>query len=98
MSGGRDTRGTAYPVEVALAVSRVGGQSAVARRLGVSRQTVARWVQDGKVARADDAVRLSALSGIRVAYLAGVSGDCERGGGPCQVDAGGLCQWCGLPM
>lgn len=59
------------PNLVAAAVELAGGPSAVARLCGVRRQSVYLWINEWRVERLVDALRLSQASGIPVEKLAG---------------------------
>lgn len=65
----------AKPNMVAAAVDLVGGVTAVAKLCGVTRQTVYSWIQDWRVERLIDALKLSRASGIPVEKLAGAAFD-----------------------
>ena len=56
---------------VAAAVRLAGGPSAVAAICGVSRQTIYDWIEERRVERLIDALRLSRASGIPIEKLAG---------------------------
>ena len=62
---------------VAAAVEHAGGVTAVARLCGVARQSVYSWIQEWRVERLIDALRLSRASGIPVERLAGGAFDSE---------------------
>ena len=69
--------GAARPNMVAAAVDLVGGISAVARLCGVSRQSVYSWIQQWRVERLIDALKLSRASGIPIEKLAGAAFDAD---------------------
>lgn len=56
---------------VAAAVELAGGVKAVGRLCGVSRQSVYLWIQEWRVERLIDALKLSRASGIPIEKLAG---------------------------
>jgi len=56
---------------VKAAVEIVGGPSAVAELCGVARQSVHVWINEGRVERLIDGLRLSRASGIPIERLAG---------------------------
>jgi len=56
---------------VAAAVELAGGVAAVARLCGVARQSVYTWIQEWRVERLIDALKLARASGIPVERLAG---------------------------
>jgi transposase-like protein len=56
---------------VAAAVELAGGVTAVARLCGVVRQSVYTWIQQGRVERLIDALKLARASGIPIERLAG---------------------------
>jgi len=58
---------------VAAAVELAGGISAVARLCRVSRQSVYSWIQEWRVERLIDGLKLSRASGIPVERLAGAA-------------------------
>ena len=64
---------------VAAAVELAGGVTAVARLCGVTRQSVYSWIQEGRVERLLDALKLSRASGIPIERLAGKAFDPEAG-------------------
>jgi transposase-like protein len=74
-SGRPKTARIAKPNMVAAAVDLAGGVTAVARLCGVSRQTVYTWIQDWRVERLIDALKLSRASGIPIEKLAGAAFD-----------------------
>jgi hypothetical protein len=59
------------PNLVAAAVRLAGGPSAVAAICGVARQTIYDWIDERRVERLIDALRLSRASGIPIEKLAG---------------------------
>ena len=63
------------PNMVAAAVELAGGPSAVARLCGVRRQSVYLWINEWRVERLIDALRLSRVSGIPIEKLAGEAYD-----------------------
>jgi transposase-like protein len=74
-SGRPKTARIAKPNMVAAAVDLAGGVTAVARLCGISRQTVYTWIQDWRVERLIDALKLSRASGIPIEKLAGAAFD-----------------------
>ena len=56
---------------VAAAVQLAGGVTAVARLCGVTRQSVYTWIQEWRVERLIDALKLARASGIPIERLAG---------------------------
>lgn len=62
---------------VAAAVELAGGITAVANLCGVSRQAVYLWIQEWRVERLVDALRLSRASGIPIEKLAGAAFDAD---------------------
>ena len=56
---------------VAAAVEIAGGVTAVARLCGVARQSVYTWIQEWRVERLIDALKLARASGIPIERLAG---------------------------
>lgn len=60
---------------VSAAVELAGGVSAVAKLCGVSRQSVYLWIQEWRVERLIDALKLSRASGIPIEKLAGEAFD-----------------------
>jgi transposase-like protein len=56
---------------VAAAVELAGGVTAVAKICGVARQSVYTWVEEWRVERLIDALKLSRVSGIPIERLAG---------------------------
>ena len=69
-------RGVTRPNLVAAAVRLAGGPSAVAAICGVARQTIYHWIDERRVERLIDALRLSRASGVAIENLAG--DDAER--------------------
>ncbi len=62
---------------VAAAVELAGGPSAVAKLCGVRRQSVYWWINEWKVERLVDALKLSRASGIPIEKLAGAAVDAD---------------------
>jgi transposase-like protein len=56
---------------VAAAVELAGGVTAVARLCGVTRQSVYTWIQEWRVERLIDGLKLARASGIPIERLAG---------------------------
>jgi transposase-like protein len=56
---------------VTAAVELAGGVTAVARLCGVTRQSVYSWIEEWRVERLIDALKLARASGIPVERLAG---------------------------
>ncbi len=56
---------------VAAAVELAGGVTAVSKLCGVARQSVYTWVQEWRVERLIDALKLARVSGIPIEKLAG---------------------------
>jgi transposase-like protein len=56
---------------VAAAVELAGGVTAVAKLCGVARQSVYTWVEEWRVERLIDALKLARASGIPIERLAG---------------------------
>jgi transposase-like protein len=77
-SGRPSLEKVAKPNMVAAAVDLVGGVAATAKLCGVSRQTVYSWIQDWRVERLVDALRLSHASKIPIEKLAGEAFDPDR--------------------
>src|ERR1700746_2906710 len=71
------------PNLVAAAVRLAGGPAAVARICGVSRQTIYDWINERRVERLIDALRLSRASGVAIENLAG--DDVEKLAAPVQI-------------
>jgi hypothetical protein len=71
------------PNLVAAAVRLAGGPAAAARICGVSRQTIYDWVNERRVERLIDALRLSRASGVAIENLAG--DDVEKLAAPVQT-------------
>ena len=63
--------GVSKPNLVAAAVRLAGGPGAAATICGVSRQTIYDWINERRVERLIDALRLSRASGLAVENLAG---------------------------
>jgi transposase-like protein len=59
------------PNLVAAAVRLAGGPAAAARICGISRQTIYDWINERRVERLIDALRLSRASGVAIENLAG---------------------------
>jgi transposase-like protein len=78
-SGRPKAERVAKPNMVAAAVDLSGGVTAVAKLCGVSRQTVYTWIQDWRVERLIDALKLSRASGIPIEKLAGAAFDDSEG-------------------
>jgi hypothetical protein len=68
---------------VAAAVRLAGGPAAAARICGVSRQTIYDWINQRRVKRLIDALRLSRASGVAIENLAG--DDVEKLAAPVQT-------------
>jgi transposase-like protein len=69
---GRPRRtGTVKSNMVATAVELAGGVTVVARLCGVARQSVYTWIQEWRVERLVDALKLARASGIPIERLAG---------------------------
>ena len=60
---------------VAAAVEIAGGVTAVAKLCGVARQSVYTWIQEWRVERLIDALKLARASGISIERLAGEAFD-----------------------
>ncbi|MGO9606230.1 MAG: helix-turn-helix domain-containing protein [Candidatus Binataceae bacterium] len=60
---------------MAAAVELAGGHTAVARLCGVRRQSVYLWINEWRVERLVDALKLSRASGIPIEKLAGEAFD-----------------------
>jgi transposase-like protein len=71
------------PNLVAAAVRLAGGPAAVARICGVSRQTIYDWINERRVERLIDALRLSRASSVAIENLAG--DDVEKLAAPVQT-------------
>jgi len=56
---------------VAAAVELAGGVTSVARLCGVARQSVYTWIEEWRVERLIDALKLARVSGIPIERLAG---------------------------
>jgi len=63
---------------VAAAVELADGVTAVARLCGVARQSVYTWIQEWRVERLIDALKLARASGIPIERLAGEAFKPER--------------------
>jgi hypothetical protein len=63
--------GVSRPNLVAAAVRLAGGPAAVGRICGVARQTIYDWINERRVERLIDALRLSRASGVAIENLAG---------------------------
>jgi hypothetical protein len=63
--------GVSKPNLVAAAVRLAGGPGAAATICGVSRQTIYDWINERRVERLIDALRLSRASGVAMENLAG---------------------------
>jgi transposase-like protein len=63
--------GVSRPNLVAAAIRLAGGPAAVARICGVARQTIYGWINERRVERLIDALRLSRASGVAIENLAG---------------------------
>jgi transposase-like protein len=63
---------------VAAAVELAGGVTAVAKLCGVARQSVYTWIEEWRVERLIDALKLARASGIPVERLAGEAFKPER--------------------
>jgi transposase-like protein len=74
-SGRPKTLRAGKPNMVAAAVELAGGITAVANLCGVSRQAIYLWIQEWRVERLVDALRLSRASGVPIERLAGVAFD-----------------------
>lgn len=78
-STGRPTRIRAGKSNmVAAAVELAGGVTAVAKLCGVARQSVYSWIQEWRVERLIDALKLAHVSGIPIEKLAGDAFDPEK--------------------
>ena len=75
--------GVTRPNLVVAAVKLAGGPSAAAAICGVARQTIYDWINERRVERLIDALRLSRASGIAIENLAG--DDVERLAAPVRV-------------
>src|SRR5271169_5602379 len=62
---------------VAAAVELAGGVTAVSKLCGVARQSVYTWIQEWRVERLIDALKLARASGIPIERLAGDAFDPE---------------------
>src|SRR5215469_17696879 len=63
--------GVTRPNLVAAAVKLAGGPGAAAAICGVARQTIYDWINERRVERLIDALRLSRASGVAIENLAG---------------------------
>src|SRR5215472_18528456 len=68
--------GITKPNLIAAAVKLAGGPGAAAAICGVARQTIYDWINERRVERLIDALRLSSASGVAIENLAG--DDVER--------------------
>src|SRR5579864_2748607 len=75
--------GVSKPNLVAAAVRLAGGPGAAASICGVSRQTIYDWINERRVERLIDALRLSRASGVAIENLAG--DDVEKLAAPVQI-------------
>jgi DNA-binding XRE family transcriptional regulator len=75
--------GVSKPNLVAAAVRLAGGLGAAASVCGVSRQTIYDWINERRVERLIDALRLSRASGVAIENLAG--DDVEKLAAPVQI-------------
>src|SRR5690349_24161919 len=75
--------GVTRPNLVAAAIRLAGGPSAAAMICGVSRQTIYDWINERRVERLIDALRLSRASGVAIENLAG--DDVEKLSAPVQT-------------
>ncbi len=75
--------GVSKPNLVAAAVRLAGGPGAAATICGVSRQTIYDWINERRVERLIDALRLSRASGVAIENLAG--DDVEKLAAPVQT-------------
>jgi DNA-binding XRE family transcriptional regulator len=75
--------GVSKPNLVAAAVRLAGGPSATATICGVSRQTIYDWINERRVERLIDALRLSRASGVAIENLAG--DDVEKLAAPVRI-------------
>ena len=78
-----DRIGVSKPNLVAAAVRLAGGPGAAATICGVSRQTIYDWINERRVERLIDALRLSRASGVAIENLAG--DDVEKLAAPVQI-------------
>jgi DNA-binding XRE family transcriptional regulator len=79
----REENRVSKPNLVAAAVRLAGGPGAAATICGVSRQTIYDWINERRVERLIDALRLSRASGVAIENLAG--DDVEKLAGPVQI-------------
>jgi DNA-binding XRE family transcriptional regulator len=75
--------GVSKPNLVAAAVRLTGGPGAAATICGVSRQTIYDWINERRVERLIDALRLSRASGVAIENLAG--DDVEKLAAPVRI-------------
>jgi DNA-binding XRE family transcriptional regulator len=75
--------GVTNPNLVAAAVRLAGGPGEAATICGVSRQTIYDWINERRVERLIDALRLSRASGVAIENLAG--DDVEKLAAPVQT-------------
>ena len=75
--------GVSKPNLVAAAVRLAGGPGPAATICGVSRQTIYDWINERRVQRLIDALRLSRASGVAIENLAG--DDVEKLAAPVQT-------------
>jgi DNA-binding XRE family transcriptional regulator len=75
--------GVSKPNLVAAAVRLAGGPGASATICGVSRQTIYDWINERRVERLIDALRLARASGVAIENLAG--DDVEKLAAPVQI-------------
>ena len=75
--------GVSKPNLVAAAVRLAGGPNPAAAICGVSRQTIYDWINERRVERLIDALRLSRASGVAIENLAG--DDVEKLAAPVQT-------------
>jgi DNA-binding XRE family transcriptional regulator len=75
--------GVSKPNLVAAAVRLAGGPGAAATICGVSRQTIYDWINERRVERLIDALRLSRASGVAIENLAG--DDVEKLAAPVRI-------------
>jgi hypothetical protein len=75
--------GVSKPNLLAAAIRLAGGPGAAATICGVSRQTIYDWINERRVERLIDALRLSRASGVAIENLAG--DDVEKLAAPVQT-------------
>ncbi len=63
---------------MAAAIALAGGPTAVGKLCGVTRQSVYLWIEEWRVERLVDALRLSRASGIPIEKLAGEDFDPDK--------------------